>query len=154
MASISTIFPSTYYTKQLNPWANLSASSVVNYSWLSACQGEREPLKITRSLMYAWPASETIHGKSSLGKLQYQYLPELLVNVYCYFLIEKSVSFYCVCVCVCVCVCGRQTFSKLVTNSNVLLPPKVEIKSPLIQLSLLKVLPVVCMKYTTQCESQ
>ena len=45
MASIGPIFTSTYHTKQLNPWPNSSASCVVNYSWLSARQGEMEPLK-------------------------------------------------------------------------------------------------------------
>ena len=45
-----------------------------------------------------------------MGKLQYQYLPELLVNVYRYHLMEKSVS--------CCCVCGREMFSKLVTHSQ------------------------------------
>ena len=38
MASIGAIFTSTYHTKQLNPWPNSSASRVVNYSRLSACQ--------------------------------------------------------------------------------------------------------------------
>ena len=40
MASIGVIFTSTYHTKQLNPWPNSSASRVVNYSRLSACQGD------------------------------------------------------------------------------------------------------------------
>ena len=42
MASTDAIFTSTYHTKQLNPWPNSSASHVVNYSWLSVCQGEVE----------------------------------------------------------------------------------------------------------------
>ena len=45
MASIGAIFTSTYHTKQLNPWPNSSASRVVNYSWLSACQGDMEPFE-------------------------------------------------------------------------------------------------------------
>ena len=45
MASISVIFTSTYHTKQLNPWPNSSASRVVNYSRLSACQGDMQPFK-------------------------------------------------------------------------------------------------------------
>ena len=45
MASIGAIFTSTYHTEQLNPWPNLSASRVVNYSWLSACQGDMEPFE-------------------------------------------------------------------------------------------------------------
>ena len=40
MASIGAIFTSTDHTKQLNPWPNSPASRVVNYSWLSACQGD------------------------------------------------------------------------------------------------------------------
>ena len=43
MASIGVIFTSTYHTKQLNPWPNSSASCVVNYSQLSACQGDMQP---------------------------------------------------------------------------------------------------------------
>ena len=42
MASIGVIFTSTYHIKQLNPWPNSSASHMVNYSWLSVCQGEVE----------------------------------------------------------------------------------------------------------------
>ena len=45
MASIGVIFTSTYHTKQLNPWPNSSASRVVNYSQLSACQGDMEPFE-------------------------------------------------------------------------------------------------------------
>ena len=40
MASSGAIFTSTYHTKQLNPWPNTPASRVVNYSRLSACQGD------------------------------------------------------------------------------------------------------------------
>ena len=43
MASIGVIFASTYHTKLLNPWPNSSASHVVNYSWLSDCQGDMQP---------------------------------------------------------------------------------------------------------------
>ena len=42
MASIGVIFTNTYHTKQLNPWPNSSASCVVNYSQLSACQGDMQ----------------------------------------------------------------------------------------------------------------
>ena len=38
------IFTFTYH-KVLNPGPNSSASPVVNYSWLSACQREMEPFK-------------------------------------------------------------------------------------------------------------
>ena len=45
MVSIGAIFTSTYCTKQLNPWPNSSASHVVNYSRLSACQGDMDPFE-------------------------------------------------------------------------------------------------------------
>ena len=45
MASIGVIFTSTYHTKQLNPWPNSSSSRVVNYSRLSACQGDMQPFE-------------------------------------------------------------------------------------------------------------
>ena len=45
MASIGAIFTSTYHTKQLNPWSNLSATCLVNYSQLSACQRGMEPFE-------------------------------------------------------------------------------------------------------------
>ena len=45
MASIGTIITSTYHTKQLNPWPHSSTSCVVNYSQLSAFQGNMEPFE-------------------------------------------------------------------------------------------------------------
>ena len=42
MASTDTSFTSRSHTKQLNSWPNTSAGGVVNYSQLSACQGEME----------------------------------------------------------------------------------------------------------------
>ena len=45
MTSIGAIFITTCNTKQLNPWPNSSASSVVIYSQLSACQGKMGPFK-------------------------------------------------------------------------------------------------------------
>ena len=38
-------FTSKYHTKQLNRCPNPSTSRVVNYSWLSACQGGIEPFE-------------------------------------------------------------------------------------------------------------
>ena len=107
MACIGVIFTSTYHTKQLNPWPrpNSSASHVVNYSQLSACQGDMQPFEgdpYTRGRL-------TSHSKSSLGNFQHQYLAELLVNVYSYCLMVKSVS--------CYCVRGSRLFSDLVTYS-------------------------------------
>ena len=45
MTFIGVIFTSTYHTKQLNPWPNSLASRVVNYSQLSACQGDMQPFE-------------------------------------------------------------------------------------------------------------
>ena len=45
MASIGVIFTFTYHTKQLNAWPISSASRVVNYSQLYACQGDMQPFK-------------------------------------------------------------------------------------------------------------
>ena len=64
-------------------------------------------LKATRTLVDVWQASETSHSKSSRGNLQHQYLAELLVNMYSYRLMVKSVS--------CYCVRGSRLFSDLVT---------------------------------------
>ena len=107
MPSIGVIFTTTYHTKQLNPWPNSSASRVVNYSQLSACQGICSHLKATRTLVDVRQASETSHGKSSPGNFQHQYPAELLVNVYSCCLMVKSVS--------CCCVRGSRLFSNLVT---------------------------------------
>ena len=45
IVSIGAIFTFTYHTKQLDPWPNLLASHVVNFSQLSACQGEIKPFE-------------------------------------------------------------------------------------------------------------
>ena len=45
MASVGVIFTSTYHTKQLNLWPYSSASRVVNYSQLPACQGDMQPFE-------------------------------------------------------------------------------------------------------------
>ena len=96
MAFIDAIFTSTHHTKQLNQWPNSSASCMVNYSQLSAFQGIWSYLKTTRALVDIWQASETSHSKSNLGNFHHQYLTELLVNVYSYHLMVKSVSWCCV----------------------------------------------------------
>ena len=46
-------------------------------------------------LMDISQALETSHSKSSLDSFQYQYLPELLVNVYRYHLIMVKTVSYC-----------------------------------------------------------
>ena len=93
MASIGVIFTSTYRTKQLNPWPNSSASHVVNYSQLSACQGDIQPFE---GDPYTRGRLTSLRNKSSSGNFQHQYLAEFLVNVYNYCLMVKSVSCYCV----------------------------------------------------------
>ena len=104
MASSGVIFTSTYHTKQLNPWPNSSASHVVNYSQLSACQGDMQPFE---GDPYTRGHLTSLRNKSSPGNFQHQYLAELLVNVYSYRLMVKSVS--------CCCVRGSRFFSDLVT---------------------------------------
>ena len=63
----------------------------MNHNWLFAFQGEMEPLKVTQALADVRQASETSHTKSSLGNFHHQYLSELLVNVYSYHFMVKSV---------------------------------------------------------------
>ena len=48
----STLKTDAYHTKQLNPWPYSSASHVVNYSQLSACQRRWSHLEATQALMY------------------------------------------------------------------------------------------------------
>ena len=103
MASIGAIFTSMYHTKQLSSWPNSSASRVLDYSRLSACQGDMQPFEGNSSTC----GCLTSHSKSSPGNFQHQYLPKLLVNVYSYHLMVKSVS--------CCCVCGSWLFSNPVT---------------------------------------
>ena len=52
MASIGVIFTSTYHTKQLNLWPNSSASRVVNYNQLYACQGDMQ--SFWRQAEHSW----------------------------------------------------------------------------------------------------
>ena len=66
-------------------------SPVVNYSRLSACQGDMEPFEGNLSTRECL----TSHGKSRLGNFQHQHLSELLVNVYSYCLMVKSVLMLC-----------------------------------------------------------
>ena len=79
--------------------------------WITAgcllAKGIWRHLKTTRAPMDVWQALETSPSKSSQGKFQHQYLPELLVDVYSYHLMVNSVS--------CCCVCVRRLFSNAVT---------------------------------------
>ena len=90
MASIGAIFTSTYHTKQPNPWPNSSASCVVNYSWLSACQGHVEPFEGDPSTCGCLTSLRNKPQQSSQGNFQHQYMPQLLVNVYSYRLMVKK----------------------------------------------------------------
>ena len=110
MVSIGAIFTSTYHTKELNPWPNSPASCVVNYSQLTACQGEMQPFEGNPSNCGHLTGLRNKPQQSSLGNFQHQYLPELLVNVYSYHLMVNSVTLCCV--------RGRWLFSNLVTYST------------------------------------
>ena len=110
MASIGVIFTSTYNTKQLNPWPNSSASCVVNYSQLSASQGDMQPFEGEPDTHGYLTSLRNKSQQSSQGNFQHQYLTKLLVNVCDYCLMVKSVS--------CCCVCGSQLFSNLVTRTH------------------------------------
>ena len=99
MASNIAVFTSTYHTKQLNPWQpNSSANCVVKYSRLSVCQRERETFTDHLNTCVCL----TSHSRNKPQQKQPGqpsvpvYLPELLVNVYSYSLMENSVSYYCV----------------------------------------------------------
>ena len=80
--------------------------------WITAgcllAKGIWTHLKATRALVDIWQASETSHSKSSQGNFQHQYWPEVLVNVYSYCLMVKSVSRCCV--------RGRRLFFNPVTH--------------------------------------
>ena len=78
----------TYHTKQLNLWPISSASRVVNYSQLFACEGDMESFEGDSSTH----GCLTSHSKSSLGNFHHEYMAELLVNVYSYHVMMKSVS--------------------------------------------------------------
>ena len=101
--------PHAYHIKQQNPWPNSLASCMVNYSQFLVVQGKWSHLKVTWALMDIW---ETNHSRSNLGNSQQQYLSELLVNVYSYHVMVKSVP--------CCCVHGSHHFSNLFRNSNII----------------------------------
>ena len=114
MVSIGAIFTSTFHTKQLNPWPNSPVSQVkwwVTAGYLLA-KGLWSHLKVTQALVDVWQASETSHSKSSPSNFQHQHLSELLVNVYSYHSMVKSVS--------CCCVRGSWFFSNPVTIGDII----------------------------------
>ena len=73
----------------------------MNYSQLSACQGEMEP---TEDHPNTHGCLTSLRNKNNLGNFQHQYLPELLVNVYSYCVMVK--------VCLSV-VCVKTDFSQI-----------------------------------------
>ena len=107
MALIGVIFTSTYHTKQLNSWPNSSASHVVNYSRLSICQEDMEPFEGDPSTRGHLTSLRNKPQQKQPRQLLAPILAELLVNVYSYRLMVKSVS--------CCCVHGRHLFSNPVT---------------------------------------
>ena len=104
---IGAMFTSAYHKKQLRPWPNSSASHVLSYSWWSACQGDMEPFEGDLSTRGHLKGLRNKPQQKQPGQFQHQYLAELLVNVYSYCLMVKSVS--------CCCVRGRWHFSNPVT---------------------------------------
>ena len=98
MGSIGDIFTSTYHTKQLNLWPNSSASRLVNYSQLLACQGDMEPFE----------GDPSTHGllTSLRNKPQQKQPRQLSASILVWTvsqciqlcLMVKSVSYCCVCV--------------------------------------------------------
>ena len=68
MASTGAILTSTNHTKLLNPWPNSSAGHELKIAGCLLVKGRGT---IERPSEYLWMSD----------KLQYQYLPELLVNV-------------------------------------------------------------------------
>ena len=117
MVYIGAIFTSTYHAKQLNSWPNSSASRVVNYSQLSAFQGERKPFNDNLST-HGWLTS--LRNKPQQKQLGQPLVPISAPSVSQYVQLsydgEKCVLL------LCVCVCGRQIFSNLVTYSYKALP--------------------------------
>ena len=108
MASTGVIFTSTYHTKHLNPWPSSLASHVVNYSHLSSCPGNMELFEGDLSTCVRLTSFSTKPQQSSLGNFQHQYLSELLVHLYSYHFMVKSVS--------CCCMRGSRLISNPVTN--------------------------------------
>ena len=90
--------------------ANSSASRVVNYSQLSACQGDMQPFEGDPYTRGHLTSLRNKPQQKQPSNFQHQYLAELLVNVYSYCLMVKSVS--------CCCVRGSRLFSDLVTYTH------------------------------------
>ena len=83
MASIGTIFTSTYHTKQLNPWSNSSASRVVNYGQLPACQRKMEPFEEHPSTHWCLTSLRNKPQKSNLSSLRISVPIPGWIVIYC-----------------------------------------------------------------------
>ena len=93
MASVGAIFSFIRHTKQLNPWLNSPARHVMIYNQLSACPGNMEPFKDYPSTSGCLTSLGNKPQQKHPGKLAVaEQLPELLVNVYSYCVMVKSVS--------------------------------------------------------------
>ena len=95
------------YMYVMHEWIKgLSAMLTLIYSYVLV-KWRWSHLKTTWALVDVWQAWKTSHSKNRLDNFQQQYLPELLVNMYSYHLMVKSVS--------CCCEHGSWIFSNLVT---------------------------------------
>ena len=87
--------------------AKLINQSYVNYSWMSACQVDVQPFEGNLSTCGCLTSLRNKAQQKQPSNFQHQYLPELLISMYSYHLMMKSVS--------CCCVGGTRPFSNLVT---------------------------------------
>ena len=110
MLSFGAIFTFIYHTKQQNSWPNSSASCVVNYNWLSACQGEMEPFE---DHLNTCGCLKSLRNQPQHKEARQLLASIPLVNVYSYCLMMKSLS--------CCCVHGSRLFSNLVTNVSLMI---------------------------------
>ena len=93
MASVGIIFSFIHHTKQLNPWLNSPARHVMIYNQLSACPGKMEPFKDHPSTSGHLTSLRNTPQQKHHGKLAVaEQLPKLLVNVYRYGMMVKSLS--------------------------------------------------------------
>ena len=101
--------PHITQSSYINPWQNSSASHVLNYSWLSACQGGMEPFEDHLSTHGCLTSLINKPQQKQPGQRSAPNLAELLDNVYSCHVMVKNVS--------CCCVCGSQLFSNPVKHT-------------------------------------
>ena len=90
MASIGAIFTSTY-NKAAKSMVKLISQSCGELQQLSACQGDMETFEGALSTSGYLISLRNKPQQKQPGQLSAQYLAELLVNVYSYHLMMKSV---------------------------------------------------------------